>query len=75
MRKEMAKKTKKKEISIEKMLMDLNEIIQEAESDSFKFDNGTNAAGARIRKVMQAVKVKAQEIRNAVTEVKNIRKE
>jgi len=58
--------------------MDLIEKIEDAtfnsKDDIIKFDNGNNAAGARIRKAMQNIKIIAQEVRVAVTEIKNERK-
>ncbi len=42
------------------------------EEDAKKFyANGTAAAGTRVRKAMQEMKVLAQEIRTEVTELKN----
>lgn len=41
--------------------------------DAEKFDGGEsgyNAAGTRLRKVMQEIKVDAQEVRNIVSEIK-----
>ena len=59
-------------------IMDLIEKIEEttfnSKDDVIKFDNGNNAAGARIRKAMQNIKIIAQEVRVAVTEIKNERK-
>jgi len=59
-------------------IMDLIEKIEDAtfnsKDDIIKFDNGNNAAGARIRKAMQNIKIIAQEVRVAVTEIKNERK-
>ena len=58
--------------------MDLIEKIEEttfnSKDDVLKFDNDNNAAGARIRKAMQNIKIIAQEVRVAVTEIKNERK-
>ena len=49
----------------------LKELIAAAEADADKFFNkGNSAAGTRLRKTMQDLKVTAQEIRNAVTEAK-----
>lgn len=39
-----------------------------------KFDGGTQAAGSRVRKSAQAIKVLCQQIRGEVTEIKNARK-
>lgn len=48
--------------------------IEMAEKDGVKFDEGNNAAGARVRKAMQEIKGICKEIRDAVTEVKEARK-
>ena len=51
-------------------LADLVEIID----DAGKHDNGNNAAGTRVRKEMQSIKLIAQEIRTRVQSDKNKRK-
>jgi len=52
----------------------LKELIASAEADADKFYNkGNNAAGTRLRKAMQEIKVAAQEIRNSVSKQKNIK--
>jgi hypothetical protein len=49
----------------------LTELISLTEEDAKKFfQNGNSAAGTRIRKAMQEIKVLAQEIRNEVSEIK-----
>jgi len=49
----------------------LTELISLMEDDAKKFfQNGNSAAGTRIRKAMQEIKVLAQEIRNEVSEIK-----
>ena len=69
---------KLKKGGIQMEIMDLIEKIEDitfnSKDDVIKFDSGNNAAGARIRKAMQNIKVIAQEIRVAVTEIKNERK-
>lgn len=50
----------------------VKEILASVEADVEKFYNsGNNAAGTRVRKAMQDLKVLAQEIRTEVTELKN----
>ncbi|HWY36997.1 MAG TPA: histone H1 [Bacteroidia bacterium] len=50
----------------------LKALIATAEADAEKFYNkGNAAAGTRLRKTMQDLKVAAQEIRNNVTEHKH----
>ena len=47
-------------------------LLEEARDDHEKFFSaGNNAAGTRVRKVMQEVKVLAQELRLEVQETKN----
>ena len=50
----------------------LKELLASVEADADKFYNGGNsAAGTRVRKAMQDLKVLAQDIRAEVTEKKN----
>ncbi|MEJ2900815.1 MULTISPECIES: hypothetical protein [Pedobacter] len=50
----------------------VKELLASVEADAEKFYNsGNNAAGTRVRKAMQDLKVLAQEIRAEVTEKKN----
>ncbi|WP_443946261.1 histone H1 [Pedobacter sp. AW1-32] len=50
----------------------VKEIIASVEADVAKFyDAGNAAAGTRVRKAMQDLKVLAQEIRTEVTDKKN----
>ncbi len=54
-----------------KKITTLKELITLAEADAKKFTEKDNhAAGTRLRKTMQEIKVIAQEIRTAVTEKK-----
>ena len=46
----------------------IKSIIAEAEADVAKFDKGTKAAGTRVRKAMQALKLAAQGIRETVVQ-------
>ena len=50
---------------------DLQNAINDCQSDVTKFVDGNNSAGTRIRKAMQAVKSLAQEVRVEVQEQKN----
>ena len=53
----------------------VKELLASVEADAEKFYNaGNNAAGTRVRKAMQDLKVLAQEIRSEVTEKKNTAK-
>jgi len=50
----------------------LKELLASVEADADKFYNGGNsAAGTRVRKAMQDLKVLAQDIRTEVTEKKS----
>ena len=50
---------------------DLQDTINDCQSDVTKFVEGNNSAGTRVRKAMQAVKAPAQEIRLEVQHQKN----
>ena len=50
---------------------DLQNIINDSQSDVTKFVDGNNPAGTRVRKAMQAVKSLAQEVRIEVQDQKN----
>ena len=50
---------------------ELQNIINDSQSDVTKFVEGNNSAGTRGRKAMQTVKALAQEVRVEVQEQKN----
>ena len=50
---------------------ELQNVINDCQSDVTKFVEGNNSAGTRIRKAMQAVKSLAQNVRVEVQEQKN----
>ena len=50
---------------------ELQNAINDCQSDMSKFVEGNNSAGTRIRKAMQVVKTMAQEIRVEVQDQKN----
>ena len=50
---------------------DLQNAINDCQSDVTKFIEGNNSAGTRVRKAMQVVKQLAQDIRVEVQEQKN----
>ena len=50
---------------------ELQNAINDCQSDMTKFVEGNNSAGTRIRKAMQSVKSMAQSIRVEVQEQKN----
>ena len=49
----------------------LQDTINDCQSDVTKFVEGNNSAGTRVRKAMQAVKSLAQEVRVEVQDQKN----
>ena len=49
----------------------LQDAINDCQSDVTKFVEGNNSAGTRVRKAMQVVKQLAQDIRKEVQEQKN----
>ncbi len=50
---------------------ELQDAINDCQSDVTKFIEGNNSAGTRVRKAMQLVKQLAQDIRLEVQEQKN----
>ena len=50
---------------------DLQNAINDCQTDVTKFVEGNNSAGTRIRKAMQTVKSLAQEVRVEVQDQKN----
>ena len=49
----------------------LQNVINDCQSDVTKFVEGNNSAGTRVRKAMQRIKAMAQTIRVEVQEQKN----
>ena len=50
---------------------ELQNVINDCQTDVTKFVEGNNSAGTRVRKAMQAVKSLAQDIRVEVQDQKN----
>jgi len=50
---------------------ELQNVINDCQTDVSKFVEGNNSAGTRVRKAMQTVKSLAQDIRVEVQEQKN----
>ena len=50
---------------------ELQDAINDCQSDVTKFVEGNNSAGTRVRKAMQTVKSLAQEVRTEVQHQKN----
>ena len=56
---------------LEDLYDNIQNLINDCQSDVTKFVEGNNSAGTRVRKAMQAVKSLAQEVRVEVQEQKN----
>ena len=50
---------------------DLQDVVNDCQTDLTKFVDGNNSAGTRVRKAMQTIKSLAQEVRIEVQEQKN----
>ena len=50
---------------------ELQDAVNDCQSDITKFIEGNNSAGTRVRKAMQAVKSLAQDVRVEVQDQKN----
>jgi len=50
---------------------DLQDVVNDCQTDLTKFVDGNNSAGTRVRKAMQTIKSLAQEVRVKVQEQKN----
>ena len=56
---------------LDSLFDDLQDTINDCQSDVSKFVEGNNSAGTRIRKAMQTIKSLAQDIRLEVQDQKN----
>ena len=56
---------------LDNLFDDLQNVINDCQTDVTKFVDGNNSAGTRVRKAMQTVKSLAQEIRVEVQDQKN----
>jgi hypothetical protein len=50
---------------------ELQDSVNDCQTDITKFVEGNNSAGTRVRKAMQAIKALAQEVRIEVQDQKN----
>ena len=57
--------------SVETLVAELIDNLNETLNDAVKHDNGNNAAGTRVRKAMQLLKTDAQSIRIQVQNDRN----
>ena len=56
---------------LDSLFDDLQDVINDCQTDVTKFVEGNNSAGKRVRKAMQTVKSLAQEVRTEVQHQKN----
>jgi hypothetical protein len=56
---------------LEELYDNIQNLINDCQSDVTKFVEGNNSAGTRVRKAMQTVKSLAQEVRVEVQDQKN----
>ena len=56
---------------LDSLFDNLQDVINDCQTDVTKFIEGNNSAGTRVRKAMQRVKSLAQEIRVEVQKQKN----
>ena len=56
---------------LDSLFDELQDVINDCQTDVSKFIDGNNSAGTRVRKAMQAVKSLAQEVRVEVQDQKN----
>ena len=56
---------------LDSLFDELQDVINDCQTDVTKFVEGNNSAGTRVRKAMQTVKALAQEVRVEVQDQKN----
>ena len=56
---------------LDSLFDELQDAVNDCQTDVNKFVEGNNSAGTRVRKAMQAVKALAQEVRLEVQHQKN----
>ena len=56
---------------LDSLFDDLQNVINDCQTDVTKFVDGNNSAGTRVRKAMQTVKSLAQDVRVEVQDQKN----
>ena len=56
---------------LDSLFDELQDVINDCQTDVTKFVEGNNSAGTRVRKAMQTVKSLAQEVRTEVQDQKN----
>ena len=56
---------------LDSLFDELQDAVNDCQTDVTKFIDGNNSAGTRVRKAMQAIKALAQDIRIEVQDQKN----
>ena len=56
---------------LDSLFDELQDTVNDCQTDVIKFVEGNNSAGTRVRKAMQTVKALAQEVRIEVQDQKN----
>ena len=56
---------------LDSLFDNLQDVINDCQTDVIKFIDGNNSAGTRVRKAMQTIKSLAQEVRVEVQNQKN----
>ena len=56
---------------LDNLFDNVQDVINDCQTDVSKFIDGNNSAGTRVRKAMQKVKALAQEVRLEVQDQKN----
>jgi len=58
-------------MSLEQLISTMKQEMEQAETETIKFNMGNKAAGTRVRKHMQIIKNTAQDVRKEVQSIKN----
>jgi|TARA_R100000353_G_scaffold39771_1_gene31574 hypothetical protein len=58
-------------MSLEQLISTMKQEMEQAETETIKFNMGNKAAGTRVRKHMQIIKNTAQDVRKEVQTIKN----
>ena len=58
-------------MSLEQLINTMKQEMEQAETETIKFNMGNKAAGTRVRKHMQIIKNTAQDVRKEVQTIKN----
>ena len=56
---------------LDSLFDNLQDVVNDCQTDVVKFIEGNNSAGTRVRKAMQTIKSLAQEVRVEVQDQKN----